>query len=732
MSKVKWDLSNKFSGVTLSNNDLTFSYNTASGLNYVYGTKGVSSGKWYYEVKVDVLGGTQAGICIGISNVARSQFVTMSNYQGQTFTGVQRAYATQYYAGDVIGVAFDLDNKKIKFSINGTFYSDYSITDYTGEFFPYIYDSTSSSFNVSATAMFDERNFVYPLPSGYLPLGVVENFLVLSDGVYKKYDFSTLSWVDVTNTTPTTEHYLEGNLSTEASLISVTAWEQLQGFVELCFYTEVKSKTDASFTIGTEPFTLLEEWDGKQIQVIEYTDNPNQTDSSVTLETEPYSVYDHISETPDVLVYTESTEDVIVSTTTEPFDLYDEFGDEVEVLQYTDDESATGANLLLEANWSPIDELGGDFEVVTWTDEAPDTAQRVLEMTATPKPQFIIPIENTLYYGEFKSFLSSLISDIKDISLTRFLLSFDKGITWNSYRYKQWKVVDVSDLINIRNHGMKYNELNSITNNELISNEFMLGYYLEDRGWTSGDEGIKEAVIRSDAYVDDLKVNDLAFYILNTTATISLQFAGNKIVGVLDDADQGRVQYRVKINGVSYYPRDGSFTKLQDSPFNINLIIEDSAINFDVQNSLVVEFQDYWGQTDSWSVSFIGTPSGLLFSDEHGKYYSTSLGEILKYLDIGQIIAGQTTLDHKVFLENKMGYDVRDVRIQGINPYEGVRIELSKEQTPFIASDTLLFEDVLANGDKIPFHIRLATDLTAEPTGDGRFKVRVSAKRYEE
>src|SRR5690606_35335576 len=117
---------------------------------------------------------------------------------------------------------------------------------------------------------------------------------------------------------------------------------------------------------------------GSTFSVIEYTDNPSQDSSVIQAETEPYSVYDYNSEEPEVLVYTELNDDITVETTTEPFTIYDEFGEEVEVLHYTDDESVTETDLILEANYSPIDELDGDFEVVTWTNE--EDAFRKLEI----------------------------------------------------------------------------------------------------------------------------------------------------------------------------------------------------------------------------------------------------------------------------------------------------------------------------------------------------------------
>lgn len=72
---------------------------------------------------------------------------------------------------------------------------------------------------------------------------------------------------------------------------------------------------------------------------------------------------------------------------------------------------------------------------------------------------------------------------------------------------------------------------------------------------------------------------------------------------------------------------------------------------FNQENKLRVEYQDYWGETESWETKFIGSYSGLMFMDETGNYYSDTFGGILKYLDFDMLIAGQTSLDQKVVVK---------------------------------------------------------------------------------
>lgn len=183
--------------------------------------------------------------------------------------------------------------------------------------------------------------------------------LILSSGSYKKYSAS--SWQTVASTTPTELDYLQGNTLEDISLIPESAWQQLTGSVEMCYYTDDAVITEAQFNVETNPFTLADEFEGKEIKVLEYTDNPSQVESKVETEVEPYSIYD-------------------------------EFGDTMEVLYYTDDTAKTKADLEITANYSPLDELTGDFEVVTWSNAIDEVVQE-----AIPQLSDKVVAEGTVY-----------------------------------------------------------------------------------------------------------------------------------------------------------------------------------------------------------------------------------------------------------------------------------------------------------------------------------------------
>ncbi|WKL00830.1 hypothetical protein Q0F98_28390 [Paenibacillus amylolyticus] len=185
------------------------------------------------------------------------------------------------------------------------------------------------------------------------------------------YYYYSNSWNKLSNNTPTEQDYIDYGME-DISIIPESAWSQLTGEVELCYYTDDLTKTEVSFNIETEPFTLEEEWADKDIEVLYYTDDPSITESVVTIETDPFTLAEEwedkeikIIEYTDDPNQTEST----ITIETEPFTLYDELGDSVDVLYYTDDPSKTSAELNITANYSPLDELEGDFDVVTWTND---------------------------------------------------------------------------------------------------------------------------------------------------------------------------------------------------------------------------------------------------------------------------------------------------------------------------------------------------------------------------
>jgi len=125
-------LENHQQQATYSNTNNTYQTNSS---NYTYNlsTLGVSSGKYYWEVKHSANSGAnypQIGITSTQPTNTNQELGNFANdwaYSTETTNPYYRnnntntSYGASYTVGDIIGVALDLDNNKLYFSKNGTF-----------------------------------------------------------------------------------------------------------------------------------------------------------------------------------------------------------------------------------------------------------------------------------------------------------------------------------------------------------------------------------------------------------------------------------------------------------------------------------------------------------------------------------------------------------------------------------------------------------------------------------
>ena len=158
------------------------------------GSIGVTSGKWYAEIKcIDDGGNTD--LKIGVEHASPDQTTidgvhkVIQSWNGYKASGGSAAsFGDSYADGDIVGVLLDMDNGTIKFSKNGTMmassasaYTDLisAMPDSGWAFFAYGYDNANvqanfgnapfsiSSGNADANGY---GNFEYAVPSGYYAL----------------------------------------------------------------------------------------------------------------------------------------------------------------------------------------------------------------------------------------------------------------------------------------------------------------------------------------------------------------------------------------------------------------------------------------------------------------------------------------------------------------------------------------------------------------------------------
>jgi hypothetical protein len=149
------------------------------------GTIGISSGKWYWEITVGA--NTSVGLIkssVGQANSwpGDSVYGSGGSYgyapDGQKVTNSSySAYGIAHTNGNIIGVAYDADNGKLFFALNGTWQAsgnpaagtNAAFTSITGEFSPGLGYWGGSTTNVNS-ANFGQRPFAYTAPSGFKAL----------------------------------------------------------------------------------------------------------------------------------------------------------------------------------------------------------------------------------------------------------------------------------------------------------------------------------------------------------------------------------------------------------------------------------------------------------------------------------------------------------------------------------------------------------------------------------
>jgi hypothetical protein len=166
------------SNQTLSNGNLQ----TTNGANQgrVNGTLAVSSGKWYFEGVVTATTNVYSEMGIGQNDITTQEVGQDALSYGYIFesglrinNNVTAAYGSALAVNDVFMCAFDLDNNKVWFGKNGTWFGSgnpvtganqsYSITAGT-------YKPIARAYSSTMHANFGQRPFAYTAPSGFKAL----------------------------------------------------------------------------------------------------------------------------------------------------------------------------------------------------------------------------------------------------------------------------------------------------------------------------------------------------------------------------------------------------------------------------------------------------------------------------------------------------------------------------------------------------------------------------------
>ena len=266
---MAWNPSDKYSGVTLSNNNRTAEVTggTIGGVRSSIGRKITDGGKYYFEIVLDAMDANEAGM-VGVSSAAHP-IDQWNSYLGATWNVVSMAYphapsgsGACYYkmanygsdvcptcsVGDVIGVALNFDQDRFRFYRNGVETTYHSTLDSfpmspTVNLFPSwspaVYSSTDK---VTLRETASEMDY---LPEGYLAW----------DGTANGVDQYTKSLLhfdsDLTDATGKT-WAVQGNAAIASAQKKFGAGSLLlDGTGDY-----IQTSESADFNFGTDPFTI--------------------------------------------------------------------------------------------------------------------------------------------------------------------------------------------------------------------------------------------------------------------------------------------------------------------------------------------------------------------------------------------------------------------------------------------------------------------------------------------
>lgn len=197
----------------------------------------------------------------------------------------------------------------------------------------------------------------------------------------------------------------------------------------------------------------------------------------------------------------------------------------------------------------------------------------------------------------------------------------------------------------------------------------------------------------------------------NSPSVAGLQVLGHTVIGLVNDVDGDRVQYRIMVNGEQLMPVEG-FTDMLPPVRDIWFTIPKDKVKIGQTNSIEVEAVDHLGKSGVATLATQIGYAGLMFTDPSGAFYSTDIGEVLKYLDTGDTVAGNNSAIFEVHLKNTIGYDLNNIvltvsqrELDGVT----VRAEISAEAEPFMGMQLLEFPGVLSYGSRHVFHVRVMT-----------------------
>lgn len=213
----------------------------------------------------------------------------------------------------------------------------------------------------------------------------------------------------------------------------------------------------------------------------------------------------------------------------------------------------------------------------------------------------------------------------------------------------------------------------------------------------------------------------------NEAPLILANINGTRLDMQINDPDNDEIKFKIELNGKKVYPEGKEYTSLLKSPHKFTYIFQTEQIKVDENNVIIITAKDKYDKKSIVRLDFTGVYVGLIFVDEDDNRFSTDSGNPLKILNMGTIQSGTESDVYKIYLDNKNGFDIKNIKVWSSDKINNGKLKFSKTAYPFKEEDSLLFEDVLKNGDKKEFFVKIQSSESATP-GGGDFRIFTNAE----
>jgi len=191
-------------GYTIANGNNSITGNTGNAWRSLYGTLGSSTGKFYWEQKINANADTSH--IIGISDIDNMKNLNDNDFEntGTSAYGYRpdgaiisknsltSSWASTWTTGDVVGVALDITNRKIYFAKNGTWQnSGVPTSGSTGTGAAYTIDA-DKTYTATTSTNNGGNTFSYNFGNGYFGTTAISSEGTNASGIGKfEYDVPT-------------------------------------------------------------------------------------------------------------------------------------------------------------------------------------------------------------------------------------------------------------------------------------------------------------------------------------------------------------------------------------------------------------------------------------------------------------------------------------------------------------------------------------------------------------